>query len=329
MKKILFTRAFQRELLAPYIEGKYEVVMWEEENIPMPRQLLLEKVADVEAIYTNVADQLDEEFFNVAKNLKAVATMGVGYDNIAIDIATEKGIPVGHTPDVLSEAVAELAVALMYTCSRRIRESMDFIRNGQWKAWGPFMFAGSRIKGSTIGIIGMGRIGKELADIVNRLGMKILYHNRRRDHESEERYEARYCSLEELLKQSDVIVMLAPLTDQTRHMLGYEEFSMMKNTAIFINVSRGPVVNEKDLFQILKENKIFAAGLDVFEIEPIKATHELLTLPNVVTTPHIGSATIETRLRMLDITMNNIVNALEGKEMLFTVNKDIYQPSKF
>lgn len=325
MKKILFTRAFQRELLAPYIEGKYEIVMWEEENIPMPRQLLLEKVTDVEAIYTNVADQLDEEFFNVAKNLKAISTMGVGYDNIAVDIATARGIPVGHTPDVLSEAVAELAVALMYTCSRRIVESMDFIRNGQWQAWGPFMFAGNRIKGSTIGIIGMGRIGKELANIVNRLSMKILYHNRRRDHNSEKQYEARYCSLEELLRQSDVVVMLAPLTGHTRHMLGYEEFSMMKNTAIFINVSRGPVINESELYQILKENKIFAAGLDVFEVEPINETHELLTLPNVVTTSHIGSATIETRMRMLDITMNNIVNALEGGEMLFTVNNDVYQ----
>ncbi|WP_033542520.1 2-hydroxyacid dehydrogenase [Planococcus sp. CAU13] len=326
MKKILFTRAFQRELLAPYIEEKYEVVMWEEENIPMPRKLFLEKAADVEAVYTNVADQLDKEFFNAAKKLEAVATMGVGYDNIAIDIATKKGIPIAHTPDVLSEAVAEHAIALMYTCSRRIGESMDFIRNGHWKAWGPFMFAGNRVKGSVIGIIGMGRIGKELADMANRLGMKVLYHNRKRNYESEERFEAQYSSLEELLKRSDVVVMLAPLTEQTRHMLEYKEFSMMKKTAIFINVSRGPVVNEKDLYRILKENKIFAAGLDVFEEEPIKATHELLTLPNVVATPHIGSANIETRLKMLDITMTDLIGALEGRKMMYIVNKDVYQP---
>lgn len=321
--KILFTRSIQSPMLA-LIPEEYEVVMWQEDNRVMPRSELLKEVADADAIFTNLTDQLDKEFFEHAKKLKVVSTMAVGYDNIDIQEATKRGIPVGHTPDVLSEAVAELALTLMFACARRVVESMHFIKENKWESWGPYLFAGQKIAGARLGIIGMGRIGKILAKQAKALNMDVVYYNRRRKQQTEAQLDIEYRDLQSLLKESDYVVMLTPATSETHHMLSYEQFSMMKPTSIFVNVSRGSTVNEKDLYKILSEKKIFAAGLDVFEVEPIPNNHPLLTLDNVVAVPHIGSATQETRDKMVEIALKNILKGLNGERLLHTVNEEVF-----
>lgn len=321
--KILFTRSIQSPLLEQ-ISKEYEVVMWKEENSVMPRHELLKEAADADAIFTNLTDRLDTEFFEHAKKLKVVSTMAVGFDNIDLQEATKRGIPVGHTPDVLSEAVAELALTLMFACARRVVESMQFIKENKWESWGPYLFAGQRISGAKLGIIGMGRIGKILAKQARALNMQVVYTNRRRDEKAENELNVEYRELESLLKESDYVVMLTPASNETYHMMGYREFSLMKATSIFVNVSRGSTVDEAALYQILSENKIFAAGLDVFEVEPIQQDHPLLALDNVIALPHIGSATKETRDRMVEIALKNILNGLNNEELLYTVNKEVY-----
>ncbi|MFC7684959.1 2-hydroxyacid dehydrogenase [Ureibacillus sp. GCM10028918] len=321
--KILFTRSIESPLLEQ-ISEEYEVVMWKEENSVMPRNELLKEVADADAIFTNLTDILDAEFFEHAKKLKVVSTMAVGFDNIDLQEATKRGIPVGHTPDVLSEAVAELALTLMFACARRVGESMQFIKDNKWESWGPYLFAGQKISGAKLGIIGMGRIGKILAKQAKALNMEVVYSNRRRDEKTEMALDIDYRDLTSLLKESDYVVMLAPASAETYHMMGYNEFSLMKETSIFINVSRGSTVEEEGLYKILKENKIFAAGLDVFEVEPIQQNHPLLSLDNVIAVPHIGSATKETRDKMVEITLTNITNGLKGERLLHTVNEEVY-----
>ncbi|MFP3918591.1 D-glycerate dehydrogenase [Lysinibacillus telephonicus] len=321
--KILITRKIETEVME-IIPESFDVVMWEQENSVMPRDLLLKEAADADAIFTNVTDRIDEELFSCAKNLKVVSTMGVGFDNIDIKAATKRNIPVGHTPDVLSEAVAELALTLMFACARRVVESMNFIKADEWKSWGPYLFAGQKISGAKLGIIGMGRIGKELAKMARGLNMDVSYFNRNRVLDTEETLQVQYKDLETLLKDSDYVVMLAPATKETYHMLKYEQFALMKPTSIFVNASRGTTIDENDLYKILKEKKIFAAGLDVFEKEPINQSHPLLTLDNVIAVPHIGSANVETRDKMVEITLRNILNGLSGEQLLYTVNPEVF-----
>ncbi|PYF06798.1 2-hydroxyacid dehydrogenase [Ureibacillus chungkukjangi] len=322
--KILFTRSIQSPLLK-LIPEDYEVFMWTEENRVMPKEALLKEVADADAIFTNVTDQLDSEFFEHAKKLKIVSTMAVGFDNIDIKEATKRGIPVGHTPDVLSEAVAELALTLMLACARRVGESIQFIKDNKWESWGPFLFAGQKISGAKLGIIGMGRIGKILAKQAKALNMEVIYTNRRPNPKIEDELNVEYRNLEALLNESDYVVMLAPASAETYHMMGYGQFSQMKPTSIFVNVSRGSTVDEEGLYKILSENKIFAAGLDVFEVEPIRHNHPLLTLDNVIAVPHIGSATKETRDKMVEIGVINILKGLQGERLLHTVNEEVYK----
>ncbi|MDN4492790.1 2-hydroxyacid dehydrogenase [Ureibacillus aquaedulcis] len=322
--KILFTRLIQSPLLEQ-IPKEYEVVMWEEENKIMPRNELLKEVSDADAIFANLTDRLDSEFFEHAKKLKIISTMAVGFDNIDLQEATKRGIPVGHTPDVLSEAVAELALTLMFACARRVVESMQFIRENKWESWGPYLFAGQKISGAKLGIIGMGRIGKILAKQAKALNMEVVYANRRRDEETEKALNVQFRDLDSLLKESDYVVMLAPASEETYHIMGYREFSLMKATSIFVNVSRGSTVDEEALYKVLSEHGIFAAGLDVFEIEPIQKDHPLLSLDNVIAVPHIGSATKETRDKMVEIALKNIFNGLNNEQLLYTVNEEVYK----
>ncbi|HWL13841.1 MAG TPA: D-glycerate dehydrogenase [Ureibacillus sp.] len=322
--KILFTRKIPSRML-DLIPGDYKVAMWSEENSTMPREELLKEAADADAIFTNLTDKLDAEFFGHAEKLKVVSTMAVGFDNIDLHEATKRGIPVGHTPDVLSEAVAELGLALMFACARRIVESMQFIKENKWESWGPFLFAGQKISGAKLGIIGMGRIGKILAKQAKALNMEVVYYNRRPNTETEKELNIEYRGLEALLQESDYVVMLAPGSQETYHMMGYEQFSLMKPTSIFVNVSRGSNVSEEGLYKALSEKKIFAAGLDVFEVEPIQKDHPLLTLSNVIAAPHIGSATQETREKMVEIALNNILKGLNGERLLHTVNEEVYK----
>lgn len=294
------------------------VEVWDQEY-PVPRDILLEKAKRSDGLYVMLSDRIDRELIDAAPHLKVVSTLAVGYDNIDVEACKKRGIVVTNTPDVLTDATADLAFGLLMAAGRRFVEANRVLMNGEWKTWSPYFMAGQRIHGATIGIIGMGRIGEAVAKRASGFDMRILYHNRSRKVEAEETYGATYCSLPDLLCESDYVVLLTPLTEETKGLMGAEQFAMMKSTAVFINASRGATVDEMALYQALKQETIWAAGLDVFQQEPIPTDHPLLSLPNVVALPHIGSATYETRDRMAMLVSQNLVAVLSGDEAVTPV----------
>ncbi|AKF92829.1 D-glycerate dehydrogenase [Brevibacillus laterosporus] len=294
------------------------VEVWDQEY-PVPRDILLEKAKRSDGLYVMLSDRIDREIIDAAPHLKVISTLAVGYDNIDLEACKEKGIVVTNTPDVLTDATADLTFGLLMAAGRRFIEANRVLMNGEWKTWSPYFMAGQRIHGATIGIIGMGRIGEAVAKRAAGFDMRILYHNRSRRIEAEQTYGATYCSLPDLLCESDYVVLLTPLTEATKGLMGAEEFAMMKSTAVFINASRGATVDEEALYQALKQGTIWAAGLDVFQQEPIPTNHPLLSLPNVVALPHIGSATYETRDRMAMLVSENIVAVLSKDEAITPV----------
>ncbi|GAE26371.1 glyoxylate reductase [Halalkalibacter wakoensis JCM 9140] len=316
--KIVITCKLPHEVIEP-LQAKYDVVMWEKEGEPMERARLLHEIEEAHGLFTNVADQIDAELLEKATNLKVISTMAVGFDNIDVETAKQKGIVIGHTPGVLTEATADLTFALLMATGRRIVEGMDVLRQDEWKSWAPFFLTGQEIYGKTIGIIGMGRIGLGVARRAKGFSMNILYHNRSHNKEAEETLGATYCKLDDLLTQADYVVLLAPSTKDTYKMMGKEQFAKMKNSAIFINTSRGTNVDEEALYHALEAGDIYAAGLDVFDPEPISSSHPLLRLRNVTALPHIGSAAIETRLEMARLACENLVNGLEDKPLVHEV----------
>ncbi|MGE6492237.1 2-hydroxyacid dehydrogenase [Exiguobacterium sp. NPDC077395] len=312
-KRIYITRRLPEEAVAPLREH-YDVRMWEHEGQSVPREVLLEEVSSAHALWTMLSDTIDHEVLERAPHLEVVSNLAVGYNNIDLKAAKEKGVIVTNTPDVLTETTADLTFGLMMMTARRLGEAERDLRAGEWKSWLPMGYVGMDLYQAKLGIIGMGRIGEAVARRARGFDMDVLYHNRTRRHESESMYGFTYAELDELLTQSDFVVVLAPLTDETRGMLGAEEFAKMKETAIFINVARGEIIDEQALYEALKSKKIWGAGLDVFTKEPVDLDHPLLTLPNVTTLPHIGSASIRTRLAMMALNRDAIVNVLEGKE---------------
>ncbi|MEJ8545904.1 2-hydroxyacid dehydrogenase [Brevibacillus borstelensis] len=312
-KPVVFvTRQVASEAIE-YVKEAAEVEVWEEDR-PCPREILLQKAEQADGLLTMLTERVDEELLSRARKLKVVANMAVGYDNIDVPAAKKRGIHITNTPDVLTEATADLAFALLMAAGRRITEANRFLLAGEWKSWSPTLLAGQNIYHTTLGIIGMGRIGEAVARRAKGFGMRILYHNRRRRPEAELEVGAQYRELDDLLRQADYVVMLTPLTPDTAKMIGEREFSLMKPTSVFVNVSRGGTVDEEALYRALVEKKIWAAGLDVFQKEPVPPDHPFLTLPNVVALPHIGSATYQTRMEMAKLAAANIRAVLEGKE---------------
>jgi glyoxylate reductase len=299
-----------------------EVNMWPYEDISVDRNVLLEEAKKADALLTMLSDRIDQEVIEAGKKLKVIANLAVGFDNIDISFATERGIAVCNTPDVLTDTTADLTFALLMATARRLVEAAEFVKAGQWKSWSPLLLAGYDVHHKTIGIVGMGKIGQTVAKRATGFDMEILYHNRSRNEEAERMFGAKYCSFEELLGRSDFVVCLTPLTAETRHLFDKEAFQKMKKSAIFINVSRGPVVDEEALYEVLVNGEIAGAGLDVFYKEPIDGTHPLLALKNVVALPHIGSASMETRLTMMDLCCRNIILVLSGKKPETLVNKE-------
>nr|WP_279325943.1 D-glycerate dehydrogenase [Bacillus sp. FJAT-47783] len=322
MKPYVFiTRKLKEELIAPLKEIAH-VEMWENEEVPCPRELLLKKSSEADALLTMLSDQVDEELLEVQKNLKVVSNLAVGYDNIDIEGATRHHIAVCNTPDVLTETTADLTFALLMATARRIVEAAEFVKEGKWTGWSPFLLAGSDIHHKTIGIVGMGNIGQAVAKRAKGFSMNVLYHNRTRKVEAEKEIGAHFCSFYELLEKSDFVVCLTPLTKETKHLFNKDAFERMKGSAIFINAARGAVVDEEALYDALMTKKIKAAGLDVFKEEPINEQHPLLTLKNVVALPHIGSASMETREKMMTLCVENIIQILSNKEPITLVNKE-------
>ena len=314
MKPTIFiTRKLPDELVAPLHE-KFTVRMWDSEDVAVPAEVLREEIAQVDALWTMLSDTIDRDMLESATNLKVISNLAVGFNNIDTEAAREKGINVTNTPDVLTETTADLAFGLLLATARRFNSAEKELREGGWLSWTPMGFTGMDVHGTTIGIIGMGRIGEAVARRAKGFNMRVLYHNRSRKLETEKEVGVEYAKLDDLLKRADHVVILVPFTDETKGMIGERELSLMKKTATLISVSRGGIVDEVALYDALKNETIFAAGLDVFETEPIPLDHPLLTLSNVTAVPHIGSASVETRRTMMKLNVEAIMNVLEGIE---------------
>lgn len=309
---VYITRKLDEASLTPLKEVAH-VEMWQSEDEPCPREELETQAAKADALLTMLSDQIDEFLLSKAPNIKVVANLAVGYDNIDLEAAKKRGITVCHTPDVLTESTADLAFALLMASARRIVEASDWIKDGNWTGWGPLLLAGADVHHKTLGIVGMGSIGTALAKRAKGFNMNVLYHNRSRKREAEAQLGVTYADFEELLKQSDFIVCLTPLTPETKDMFNEKAFDLMKNSAYFINVSRGQTVDEDALYEAVKTGKIAGAGLDVFRQEPVSPSHPLTTLRNVTVLPHIGSASVETRKTMMRLCAENIVLVLQDE----------------
>jgi len=290
---------------------------------PPSREELLAGVKGRDGVLCLLSDRIDAEVLDAAgAGLKGVANYAVGYDNVDVGEATARGIPVSNTPGVLTETTADLAWALLFAAARRIAESDRLVRSGAWKGWGPKQMLGVDVHGKVLGIVGAGRIGCALARRSVGFGMRVLYHDAEARPELEAACGGRLVSLEELLAQADFVSLHVPLTDATRHLVGAPELKAMKATAVLVNTSRGPVVDEAALVEALRAGEIFAAGLDVYEDEPALATG-LREAPNVVLAPHIGSGSVETRQKMAEMAATNLVAMLRGERPPNCVNPEV------
>ncbi len=304
------------------LEG-FGVSVWEKESIPS-REELLEGTKDCEAVVTLLANKIDDDFLSKLPKLKLVAQYAVGYDNVDVDAATQRGVAVTNTPGVLTETTADMTWALLMAAARRIGEGDKLVRNGGWRiAWTPLFMQGVDVYGKTIGIIGMGRIGLAVAKRATGFGMKILYHDNKEVAEADS-LGAKKVALDELLKESDFVSLNIALTPETREMIGERELALMKHTAVLVNTARGPIVDEKALVRALKKKQVFAAGLDVFDKEPLPADNPLLKLDNVVLAPHAASSSRETRDAMAVIVAQNVLDFFEGHKPRSCVNPEIY-----
>ncbi|MBY7143982.1 D-glycerate dehydrogenase [Virgibacillus sp. NKC19-3] len=308
---IYITRKIPDAIIHPYAD-QFDFKMWEKADEPVPRDILLKEVERADGLLCMLSDNIDEALLNVANQMKVVANLAVGYDNIDVAAAKDRGITVTNTPDVLTETTADLTFALLMATARRIVEADSYIKKDLWKNWAPYLLAGSDIHHKTIGIVGMGRIGEAVARRAKGFGMSILYHNRSRHYETEKELQATYADFNELLTVSDFVLSLVPLTKETEQIFDRYAFEQMKSSAIFINASRGATVDEDALFEALQTNQIQAAGLDVYTEEPIQANHSLVQLDNTVCLPHIGSSTGETRSAMLNLCLDNIAAVFSG-----------------
>ena len=322
MKKyfnVLVTRRLHRSALEE-LEKKCNVFL-HTGKIPIPKKILINKIKDVDGLICHPYDTVDKEVIKNAKNLKVISTFSVGFDHIDIDFAKSQGVKIGYTPEVLTNATAELAIGLILDTLRRISEGDRIIRNKKWnQIFGAYDYTGTEVSGKTIGIIGMGRIGREVAKKANGLGMNVIYHNRKPiSKRIEKMLRAKYVSENTLYKNSDIISLHVPYNKDTHHLMNSKIFKKMKKTSFLINTSRGKIVNEKQLVTALMKKEIQGVGMDVYESEPIQKNSPLLKLENVVLAPHVGSSTNETRQKMSDITVKNLILALEGKKLLYSV----------
>lgn len=303
---------------------KFCDVNYRDEVPPPPREELLDAVKDVDAIYCTLNEKIDKEVMDRAEKLKVVGTMSVGVDHIDVEYATSRGIYVIHTPGVLTETVADHAWALLLATARRIVEADKMIRDGEWRIpWAPTMMLGYDLYGKTLGVIGVGRIGSAVARRAKGFNMKVLYYDIVRREDLERELGIKYVELDELLRESDFITLHVPLTPETKGLIKERELKLMKRTAILVNTSRGAVIDQRALTKALREGWIAGAGLDVFEKEPIPVDDPLLKLDNVILTPHIGSASHDTRNKMAEYVAEGIIKVLKGEKPDNLFNPDV------
>jgi glyoxylate reductase len=305
------------------IQAECEVIVWDMET-PPPRAKLLEELALADGVLSMLTEKIDREAIAAAPNLRVISNFAVGYDNVTVDAATERGIPVGNTPGVLTETTADQAFMLLLAAARRLPESIDYVKDGKWETWFPLQMLGQEVSGATLGIIGLGRIGHAMAKRANGFGMKILYQGGSNTEYAQETG-AKQVELNTLLQESDFISIHVPLNQQTRGMIGTKELALMKNTAILINTARGGIVQTDALLDALRNKTIGAAALDVTDPEPLPSNHPLLELDNCIIAPHLGSATHQTRQRMGEIAAENLLRGLRGERLLHCVNPQVYE----
>mgnify|MGYP000918084056 CR=1 FL=1 len=304
-----------------------DVQVWPEE-LPPSREALLAGLAEAEGLLSLLTDKIDAVLLDAAPSLKVVSNYAVGYDNISVPDATARGILVCNKPGVLSETTADLAWSLLMASARRLAEGYDYVRTGKWKTWGPRTFLGWDVHHATLGIVGLGRIGFEMAKRARGFDMKVLYTNRTRKEEFEAMMGLEWAPLEQVLEESDFITLHTPLNDETRHLLGAAQFKQMKSTAVLINTARGQIVDQVALYEALKSGEIAYAALDVTDPEPIAPDDPLLSLPNCLIVPHIGSASHATRNRMAVMAAENLLAALKGERPENLVNPDVWKNRK-
>lgn len=321
--KVLVTRELPREALERL--AKHCDVDLNDEDRPLTRDELKRRIRDKDGILSMLTDQIDGELMDAAPNLKVISNYAVGFNNIDVKEATRRGIPVTNTPGVLTESTADLTWALIMDVARRVSEGDRVTRAGRWPGWSPMWMLGQDVHGSTLGIVGMGRIGKAVARRARGFDMQVIYYSRTRLPEEEERsLRVSYRPLPELLRQADFVSLHAPYSEETHHLIGPAELAMMKSTAFLINTARGPLVDEQALVRVLREGQIAGAGLDVYEREP-ELAEGLAELDNVVLSPHLGSSTWGTRLRMAKVAVENLLAPLQGKRPPHLVNEEVWK----
>ena len=288
---------------------------------PPPYEVLLEKTRTADGILCLLTDPIDAQLISQAENLKVISQVAVGVDNIDLGAATARGIPVGHTPDLLTDATADMAFALILAAARRLGEAIDYARSGHWQTWGLTTLLGQSVHGATLGIIGMGRIGQAVAKRARGFDMTIHYTSRSLKPAIEKELGATRLTLTELLKSSDIISLHVPLTDETQKLIGEKEFEIMPPHAILVNTARGGVVDTPALVTALKTGQIGYAALDVTDPEPLPASHELYQLPNAIIVPHIGSATHAARNAISLLAVDNLIAGLQGLPLLKSPNQ--------
>lgn len=317
---IAVTRQIPEAGLAP-LRDAATIRLWETELPPSPAELD-DLLQGCDGALTLLTDRIDGPLLDRHPALKVVSNFAVGYDNVDVDAATARNVLVCNTPGVLTDATADHTWALLMAAARRIPESMDYVREGRWKTWGPMLLLGQDISGATLGIVGLGRIGKEVARRARGFGMTILAHDPYQDAAFAEEVGVEYVPLERILAESDFVTLHVALTDETHHLIGASELEAMKPTAILVNASRGPVVDTDALVAALQQGVILAAALDVTDPEPLPADHPLVNMANCIVVPHTASATVQTRDRMADLAARNLLAGLHGERPPAAVNAD-------
>lgn len=320
--KVYVTRRLPAAGLDRILEAT-EATVWEG-HLPPPKEEIMRQVAGCDGLVCLLTDEIDGEVMDAAPGLKVIAQMAVGYDNIDIAAATERGLPVGNTPGVLTETTADFAWALLMATARRVGDAQAYLREGKWQTWEPMGLLGPDLYGATLGVVGFGRIGQAFARRAQGFSMRLLYTNPSPRSEEADALGAEYVDMKTLLAESDFVSLHVPLSPETTHLIDAAALRRMKRSALLINTARGPVVDQDALVEALRAGEIAGAGLDVTDPEPMAADHPLAHMENVIVTPHIASASIGARNKMASLTADNLLAGLRGERLPHVVNPAVY-----
>jgi glyoxylate reductase len=308
------------------LQESCDVEIWDSDDV-VPRDVFLKAISDKDAVLCLLTDKVDAETMDVAKSVKIFANMAVGFDNIDVEECTKRGVMASNTPGVLTDTTADFAFTLLMSAARRIREGHEFIQAGKWETWGPLLLMGQDIHHATLGLIGLGRIGTEMARRGQGFSMRVIYNDVVRREDLEQELGLEYADFDTVLRESDFVSMHVPYMPATHHLISTEQLAMMKQSAVLINTARGPIVDPQALYTALKSGEIWAAGLDVTDPEPIPMDDPLLTLDNCLIAPHIASASFNTRSDMSELAANNILAAIAGERPPTILNPEVLEKS--